>query len=256
MTTDFAVVQAAGRAAFPGFALRVVARTPSTQDVVRAAARAGAAAGWCCVAGEQTAGRGRQGRVWTASAGSALLCSVLLRVPAAVAGGVPLAAGVAVADAVGALGALGVGLKWPNDVLAADGGKLAGILAEVEPRGGGAIVLGVGLNLGARGTDLDSDSRANLNSLVGREVQWQEALARLLTALGNRLGQLEHGGIPATVAAWRPYAVGLGAEISADTPAGPITGIARDIADDGALLVDTGTETIRLLAGDVHLRRR
>src|SRR4029077_11403993 len=87
-------VEAAGQAAFPGFRLRRLARTASTQDVVRAAARAGAQPGHCVVAAEQTAGRGRQGRTWSVPPGSALLMSILVR-PASP-GGVPLVAGLAV----------------------------------------------------------------------------------------------------------------------------------------------------------------
>src|SRR5579884_1315269 len=81
LTAGPRVVQEAGRAAFPGFRLRVLERTPSTQDVVRAAARAGAEAGFCCVARAQSAGRGRQGRAWEAPPGTGLLVSVLVRVP-------------------------------------------------------------------------------------------------------------------------------------------------------------------------------
>jgi BirA family biotin operon repressor/biotin-[acetyl-CoA-carboxylase] ligase len=243
----------------------VLARTPSTQDVVRAAARSGAAAGWCCVAAEQTAGRGRQGRAWTAPPGTALLTSVLLRPPAPVAGGVPLAAGLAVADAVVALGVdeAAVGLKWPNDVLAAGGGKLAGLLAEVEPRGARApaegadqtsvaVVLGVGLNLTVPAFP-PGVAGASLHTLLGRAVDWEEALTALLTALGRRSAELEERGVPAVVAAWRGRAVGLGGPVEAQTPAGLLQGTAVDVADDGALLVDTGGGVTRLVAGDVHL---
>ena len=246
---------AAGRAAFDGFQLRVLARTPSTQDVVRAAARAGAAEGWCCVAFEQTAGRGRQGRRWEAPPGSGLLVSLLLRPPAAVAGGVPLAAGLAVADAVAACcPGVGVGLKWPNDVLAADGGKLAGVLAEVEPRAHGtAVVLGVGLNLGVEEFPPGVHG-ASLHVLAGRPVAWDEALSALLTATGARMRELSAGGVGATVAAWRERAVGLGAAATVHTPHGELHGVAAGVDDDGALLLDTPDGARRrVLAGDLQL---
>jgi BirA family transcriptional regulator, biotin operon repressor / biotin---[acetyl-CoA-carboxylase] ligase len=262
MSSGPRAVEVAGRAAFPGFRLRVVERTPSTQDVVRAAARAGAAAGFCCVAMEQSAGRGRQGRVWAAAPGSALLVSLLVRVGTDVAGGVPLVGGLAVCDAVERLGVATdvVGVKWPNDVLVDGHGKLAGVLAEVEPaaaHGAGedglAVALGVGLNLAAQEFPPGVEAAA-LDGLVSRAVPWEEALAELLTALGTRLAQLALGGIPATAAAWRSRAVGLGRPIEARTPAGVLHGTAVDIADDGALLVDTGAPTLtRLVAGDVHL---
>ncbi|HET9051986.1 MAG TPA: biotin--[acetyl-CoA-carboxylase] ligase, partial [Candidatus Dormibacteraeota bacterium] len=138
----------AGRAAWgDGFRLRVTARTPSTQDLAASAARAGAPAGWCDVAEEQSAGRGRLGRRWEAPPGAALLASIVLR-PRGRLTWVPIAAGLAVADAVRETCGVAARLKWPNDVLAGPG-KLAGILAEVEPRGAPvpAVVLGIGVNV-------------------------------------------------------------------------------------------------------------
>lgn len=253
-------VRAAGLTVFPGFRLRVVARTPSTQDVVRAAARAGAAEGWCCVAGEQTAGRGRQGRRWDTPPGAALLMSVLLRPPRAVAGGVPLVGGLAVTDAIAALcPSARVGLKWPNDVLAEDGGKLAGVLAEVEPAApdGPAVVLGIGLNLAVDGFPPEV-AGASLHRLCGRQVVWEEMLTALLPALAARMRELERGGVAATVGAWRQRAVGIGSRVTVHTPHGAIEGIAAGVDDDGALLVDSldGGRRRRLLAGDVSLSPR
>jgi len=246
-------VRAAGLAAFSGFELRVLARTPSTQDVVRAAARAGARQGWTCVAAEQTAGRGRRGRTWEAPPGSGLLVSVLVTPPPEVAGGVPLAAGLAVADAVAAC-ALGVevGLKWPNDVLSAAGGKLAGILTEVEPGApaGMAVVVGVGLNLSVEAFPPGVEG-ASLHRLAGRAVGWEEALAALLPALGARLGELRARGVPATVAAWRRRAVWLGSAVRVHTSGGEVEGLAADVDEGGALLLDTPAGRIRVLAGDV-----
>jgi len=271
-------VEEAGRRAFPGFRLRVLERTPSTQDVVRAAARSGAAAGFCCVALEQSAGRGRQGRAWVAPRGAALLVSVLVRVPGRAAGGVPLVGGLAVCSAVEALGVAAglVGVKWPNDVLVrASGAKLAGVLAEVEPvaagvevraeraRAGGpagaateagsvAVALGIGLNLAVDSFPAEIPG-ASLHSLLGRGVTWEEALPPLLTALAAHLAELDRGGLPAIAATWRTRALGLGAPITAHTPQGPVQGTALDIAGDGALLVQTPQGVVRLLAGDVHL---
>jgi BirA family biotin operon repressor/biotin-[acetyl-CoA-carboxylase] ligase len=248
-----AAVRSAGLSSFAGFTLRRLARTPSTQDAARAAARAGAPEGWTCVAAEQTAGRGRQGRRWQAPPGSALLVSVLLRPAPALMPGLPFACGLAVADAVEAVAGVRAGLKWPNDVLAG-GGKLAGILVELEPRaaGGPAAAAGVGLNLGVEEFPPGVHG-ASLHRLCGRAVAADDALAALLVALGTRLAELRHGGVAATVAAWRPRAVGLGAPVAVEAPRGRVEGTAVGVADDGALLVDRGGEVVRLLAGDVHL---
>jgi BirA family transcriptional regulator, biotin operon repressor / biotin---[acetyl-CoA-carboxylase] ligase len=133
--------------------LDVVAETGSTNEDLLAAARSGAAEGAVLAAEEQSRGRGRQGRTWIAVPGRALLFSVLLRpagVPPAARGWLPLLTGVAVARAVTAATGVRATLKWPNDVLAG-GAKLAGILAE---QAGPAIVIGIGINVGARLDDL------------------------------------------------------------------------------------------------------
>lgn len=257
-----AAVRSAGLEAFVGFTLRRLARTPSTQDVVRAAARSGAAEGWTCVAGEQSEGRGRQGRRWSAPPGTALLVSVLLRPTPAMLPGIPLGCGLAVADAVEAVSGVRAGLKWPNDVLApGGGGKLAGVLVEVEPRSARtdrspapapAAVVGIGLNLAVEEFPPDIHA-ASLHALAGHAIHPDGALAAVLRALGSRVRDLREQGVPATVAAWRERAVGLGGPVAVETPAGRVEGTAVDIADDGALLVDTSAGVLRLLAGDVHL---
>jgi BirA family biotin operon repressor/biotin-[acetyl-CoA-carboxylase] ligase len=239
----------AGATAFPGFRLRWLARTPSTQDVVRAAARAGAAEGFCCVAAEQTAGRGRQGRRWVAPAGTALLMSLLLRRPARVAAAVPLAAGLALADAVQEVAGVPCRLKWPNDVLAG-GGKLAGILAEGDP--GGAVVLGLGVNLTVPGFPPDIPG-VSLHTLSAVPVQREALLAAFLRHLARRLGQVETGGVPAIRDDWTRVAAGLGGAVRAVTGTRTVVGTALGIGDDGALLVATDGGTLRLAAGEIHL---
>ena len=235
--------------AFPGFRLHRLARTPSTQDVVRAAARGGAAEGFCCVAGEQTAGRGRLGRRWVAPAGTSLLMSLLLRRAPRVAVAVPLAAGLAVADAIEEVAGVPCRLKWPNDVLAG-GGKLAGILAEVEP--GGAIVLGLGVNLSVPGFPPDVPG-ASLHTLSGVPVERDLLLAAFLRHLGRRLGQVEAAGIPAIRDDWTQRAAGLGGVVRAVAGSRTTVGTALGIDEDGALLVATDQGTVRLVAGEVHL---
>ncbi|TMC51198.1 MAG: biotin--[acetyl-CoA-carboxylase] ligase [Chloroflexi bacterium] len=250
LPSDLRAAVPAGRTAFPGFSLRVVARTASTQDLAAAAARAAADAGWCCVAGEQTAGRGRQGRRWTAPAGSALLFSLVLRPSPRATPGVPLAAGLAVTDALAEVSGVDAGLKWPNDVIAGPG-KLAGIIAEVEPVSG-AVVLGAGINLSVDSFPAGV-AGSSLHRLVAQPPSRGAVLAGVLLALGRRLAAVESGGIAAVLDDWRRRAVGLGQRVTAQTPLGEVQGIARDVDDTGALLVDTDTGTERLLAADVHL---
>ena len=237
------------------FTVHHVARTTSTQDVVREAARSGAPDGFCCRADEQTAGRGRQGRSWVAPPGTALLTSVLLRVGADALSGIPFAAGLAVLDALEATCGLSARLKWPNDVLA-EGRKLAGLLVELEPAGSGdgpeAVVVGLGLNLtvdtfpeGAYGISLDA--------LVPAVPAADVLLDAWLHALDTAVSRLEGDGLQAVLTAWRARAVGLGAPVSVVTGTETVEGIADDVAGDGALLIRTARGTVRVLAGDVRL---
>ena len=131
----------------------------------------------------QTRGRGRLGRRWEAPPGTAILCSVLLRPPAARnPAEVSLVGGLATAEAVEEATGLGAGLKWPNDVLLA-GRKVAGVLAELRD---GAIVLGVGLNVNQSEDQLPAGAILPPGSLLladGVRRDRAPLLARLLARL-------------------------------------------------------------------------
>jgi BirA family biotin operon repressor/biotin-[acetyl-CoA-carboxylase] ligase len=132
--------------------LTVYATTSSTNDDARALALRGSPAGTVVIAEHQSAGRGREGRSWEAEPGKGLLFSVILRymaeAEAELATPTPLRVGLAVAAALEGSGALSARLKWPNDVIAPDGRKLAGILCEAAQGAGEAfVVAGVGINI-------------------------------------------------------------------------------------------------------------
>ena len=128
----------------------------STSDRARELAAAGAPHGTLVTTDHQVAGRGRQGRTWTTPPRLALTMSLVLREVTPL---LPMAAGVAVADAVGAAAAI----KWPNDILI-DGRKVAGILAEARPREGWAI-LGIGINVALRPDDFPPELRDRAGTL-------------------------------------------------------------------------------------------
>ncbi|MUG03593.1 biotin--[acetyl-CoA-carboxylase] ligase, partial [Bacillus tequilensis] len=163
----------------------------STNAELRERATAGGRLGHLAVllTDAQTAGRGRLDRTWTTPAGAALAVSTLLRdLPADIDvwGWIPLAAGVAMTDAVAAqLPARSVGLKWPNDVLV-DGLKICGILAEVTSAG---IIVGTGVNTAMSAADLPvptATSFAALGATVDVDRLLADYLARL-QALGDDL---------------------------------------------------------------------
>ncbi len=216
-------------------------RTDSTNERARALALAGAPHGTLVTAAEQTAGRGRQGRRWSAPAGSALLASLLLRDPPAL---LPLAAAVAVCDVAGA----GSRIKWPNDVVVPRGdtlAKLAGILVEGRPQEGWAV-LGIGLNVAVRVEELPAELRDTAATLGRSPEEIELLLARLLAALGQRLGE------PAAqiLEAWRARDALCGREVSWAAGRGRAAGI----DGHGRLVVrlpDGGHTTLD--AGEVHL---
>ncbi|HWH11598.1 MAG TPA: biotin--[acetyl-CoA-carboxylase] ligase [Solirubrobacteraceae bacterium] len=214
--------------------------TTSTNDRARELAQAGAPHGTLVTAGEQTAGRGRQGRVWIAPAGRALLMSLVLRQPGPL---VTLAAGVAVAEAVGRDAAI----KWPNDVLLADGRKVAGILVESRPQEEWAV-LGIGLNVAVRAEHLPAELRARAGSLERPAAEVETVLADVLAGLARWLTAPE----AAILEAWSDRDALRGREVA--WPAG--RGLAEGIDAQGRLLVrDADGRTVGIEAGEVHLAR-
>jgi len=222
--------------------------TDSTNDRARTLALSGAPHGTLVTAGEQRAGRGRQGRAWSAPAGRALLASLVLRdVPALLA----LASAVAVADVVGPAAAsraggddAAVAIKWPNDVLL-DGRKVAGILAEGRPQEGW-VVLGIGINVAVREQDLPPELAARATGLGLEPGAIEPLLERLLAALELRLAQDS----AATLGAYRARDALAGREVRWQHG----RGVAAGIDDAGRLLVDLpdgGREALE--AGEVHL---
>ena len=173
--------------------------TDSTNRVAMEMAENGAPHGTVVVADAQTAGRGRMGRIWVSPASKNLYVSLLLRpsVPAVDAPLLALVAGVALADAVEAVG-VPAALKWPND-LYCGGRKAAGILAEMasDPDGVRHVVVGVGLNVNMEEADFPPDLRGtgtSLRILAGRTFRRLDVLARLLDAFGTRYAEFIGGG--------------------------------------------------------------
>lgn len=241
-------------------------RTDSTNDRARELAVAGAPHGTLVTSSEQTAGRGRQGRRWSAPANSALLMSLVLRSspPGCVAPPIsaqspppplaplpplppllPLIAAVAVCDITGAQARV----KWPNDIVftrASGLAKLAGILVEGRPQEGWAV-LGIGLNVAVRPEELPIELRATAATLGRSPDAIEPALEQLLEALQRRLAE------PAAVTldAWRARDALYGREIAWGSGR---RGRAEGIDDAGRLIVAVaGGGRTTLDAGEVHL---
>jgi BirA family biotin operon repressor/biotin-[acetyl-CoA-carboxylase] ligase len=217
----------------PRFHYRAV---DSTNARARELAERGAPHGTLVTAAEQTAGRGRQGRSWTAAPGRALLCSLVLREPPRL---LPLAAGVAVVEEVGE-GAL---LKWPNDVML-DERKVAGILVEGRPQEGWAVV-GIGLNVAMRDADFEPELRERAGGLGRAPDELEPTLARLLDRLERWLATPPEG----ILAALRQRDALLGKHVHWRGGEGRAEGV----DEDGRLLVAVDGGQVALHAGEVHL---
>jgi BirA family transcriptional regulator, biotin operon repressor / biotin---[acetyl-CoA-carboxylase] ligase len=247
-------------------------RIDSTNERARRMAIAGAPHGTTVTAEEQSAGRGRQGRAWLAPAGSALLCSLILRDPPPL---LSLIAGVAVCDVLGG----DARVKWPNDVVLerpcpgererTQGqidseppcalAKLAGILVEGRPQENWSV-LGIGVNVAVRVEELPAEVRAGAASLQRPRSAIEPLLVDLLAALARRL--TEPTG--ALLESWRTLDALYGRDIAWDTSRqspdvhdrqrSDERGRAEGIDEEGQLLVrrEDGTTTA-LSAGEVHL---
>lgn len=240
---------------------RIVASTISTMVDVENLAGAEAPEGTVVVADEQTAGRGRLGRTWQSQAGGGLWFSLLLRptdaTPAAV-GRLPLVAGVAVAAALeGVAGTdAGISLKWPNDVVTADGTlKLCGILA--ERLADGAVVLGIGVNVRQGADHLPSGGTsltAEVPSLAGRDDLRQDLLVALLTSIAETYRRWARG--EWSMQEYRDRCITLGRAVTVTHRGGDdLAGTAVDVDTAGHLVVVTSLgERIVVTAGDVSVR--
>ncbi len=154
----------------------------STNTRARELAAAGAPHGTVVTAAEQTAGRGRQGRVWTAPPGKALLYSAVVRPLDEHHLMLPLAVPLAVCDAAEELRpGIECALKWPNDVWL-DERKLSGVLIEARPQDGWAVI-GVGLNLSITTAEFPPDLRDTAISLFGDTVDGRGKALRSLPAV-------------------------------------------------------------------------
>jgi BirA family biotin operon repressor/biotin-[acetyl-CoA-carboxylase] ligase len=217
---------------------------PSTSDVAKQLLRAGEAHGTVVVAAEQTSGRGQRGRRWVSPRGG-LWASLLTRprgLSAARAGVLNLAAAVAAAEAVVAAG-VPVRLKWPNDVLLADGRKVGGVLVETAAAGENLrwAVIGVGVNANVPRDALPSRLRAVATSLreaASRDISLDQLLRDLCGSMQKLLEQLETGADGQILRRWRALDVTPGRLVRTwwdGLPHGHVQGI----DDQGRLLIDS-----------------
>jgi len=206
------------------------------------------------VTNNQTAGRGRHGKTWQLPPGAGIALSVSYTYPQQPQNiaALTLALGVAAANGLQQLGADGVQLKWPNDLVARDG-KLGGILSEVHnvSGGGATVVAGIGVNT-QLDCDLDLGNEADwsrhvvdLGSICEELPSSELLVASLIDRMLGAFVEFEAAGLESFVDRWQQLDWLRGRQISVDGPAGRFSGTGAGIALGGALLVDVPNDGIR-----------
>ncbi|MDX1607346.1 MAG: biotin--[acetyl-CoA-carboxylase] ligase [Candidatus Competibacterales bacterium] len=235
--------------------LEWLAEVDSTNARLLAAADRGLAGGAACLADAQSAGRGRQGRRWISPPGGNLYLSLLWRYHrSADLQGLSVATGIAVARALHALGATGVGLKWPNDLLH-DGRKLGGILLESRTGADRPVVAGIGLNLDlpdAAAVSIDQPW-TDLRRVLGAPVLRLRVAARLLERLLPLYADWPAGAHDLS-ASWRRFDVLADRRVELCFGDRRCAGIARGIDPTGALRLETATGLQVFDSGELSLR--
>ncbi len=218
--------------------------TGSTNATALAMAAEGTLAWTLVAAGHQTAGRGRRGRAWRDRPGSALMFSLVLRPawePEAV-GLVSLAAGAAMAEAASELSTREVRCKWPNDLMMGES-KVGGILGEAEVEAGriGHVVLGIGVNL------------AEPEDMAGAGAIGNVDEEALLTGFLQRFRSMIEDSPEEILSRWRAVSATLGRRVEAAmVGGGTASGVAADLDETGALLIETGGGLARVAFGEIQ----
>jgi len=248
------------RPAAQSLAVEVVAETGSTNADLLASVPS-LTTPKLLIALKQTAGRGRAGRSWLSAEGGSLTFSLAWKfhLPVQSLVGLPLAVGVALAEALAMFHVEGLALKWPNDLLH-NGRKLAGILIESAlapglPHAASWAVIGVGVNI-----RLPEQAQAAIGTPVAA-IGWladldQDMLhATLASGIAEALLRFEQEGLEAFVARWNGLHAFRGRPVRIlDNGRIVHEGVAVGVDGVGRFVLDTAQGRVAVMAGDVSLR--
>lgn len=237
--------------------LERVAHIPSTNTELVRRGLTGSIDGTALLAEVQTAGRGRRGRAWRSPFARNLALSIGIRIDRGLidVGAVSLVVGVAVADALAAVGVDGVALKWPNDLLL-DGRKLSGILTElpraVEPP---ELVVGIGVNVGGAGVvarEVDQGV-ADVTERVP-EVSRNRLAAKVIDSVFDLCRRFEREGFEPLQSAYDALHGFHGETVRVVAGTESVAGVVLGVAADGTLRLRTPGGERRFSGGEVSLR--
>ena len=239
------------------FRIEIAPQTDSSSSLLLRQTALGAPCGSVVAAELQQAGRGRRGRTWHSGLGNSLTFSLLWRFDCGLnaLSGLSLAVGVAIVRALGKLGAQGVRLKWPNDIVDAQG-KLGGVLIEVQGDmlGPSAVVIGIGLNCSlpddlARQID---QPVSTLGEVCAAMPERNRLLAELLRELAAVLQAFARNGFAPMRDEWQGLHIHQDKPVDLHMPDGSmVSGIARGVSESGELCLETAQELRRFNSGEV-----
>lgn len=227
--------------------------TRSTNDVATAAAGAGAPEGTLVLADVQTAGRGRKGRRWFSKGGRSLVFSLILR-PLEKGGGLTILIALSAARVLERYHE-GMRIKWPNDIYCG-GFKLGGILAEAK---GGAVVMGVGLNVNEEPGDLAGEIRSeavSLKCLTGEHVDRGELLAAVIEEFENDYFQWKKGGLARFRGEVEDRLLYIDEAVRLEIGETIVRGKCVGITEEGALRMQTDDGERIVTSGDLRVEGR
>ena len=211
---------------------------------------------YACLSEHQLAGRGRRGRSWVDGNGRDICLSLLWRFDAVESRtqGLSLAIGVAAVRALAATGAMGIELKWPNDIVWR-GRKLGGILIEGSVSGGAwAVVIGVGINVHAEAGPDAPRERVHLDSIPDARVSRNRLAAGLIAEVSAECARFSARGPGPAIGEWKALDAMRGRPVRVHRPSGDVGGIARGVDEAGELLVDVNGSLERFVSAEVSLR--
>lgn len=215
--------------------------------------------GSVCLAEYQAKGRGRRGREWVSPFGSNLYLSMFWRLDAGMAAamGLSLVVGVAIVEALEEMGLTGVKLKWPNDLYYQDK-KLAGILVEMSGQAGAAanLVIGMGLNLMmSEATEGITQPWACLDEVAdNQQIDRNQLAIIMITTLHKALDDYELYGMAGFVERWNRLDNFIDRPVKLLMGPREISGIARGINEQGAVLLETENGLETFIGGEISLR--
>ena len=221
----------------------------STMDIARDLARKGCPDFTTVIAGRQKKGRGRLKRSWLSAEGGLYFTMVLRpEIPPGLTPRISFSASLIMARTLREMFGINAGVKWPNDILV-DGRKISGMLSEMEAEADRVsfVNVGVGVNVNNDPTS-EVQAASSLKRILGREISRKLILVRFLDEFENKVKDASFGNV---ISEWKRYTVTLNKQVRIVTTRDVTEGIARDVDEDGALVLELEDGSIkRVLYGD------